>query len=476
MLFQTSTFFVFFIAVLLLIALVRARTAQVLLLVIASYVFYMSWNWQLIGLIIASTLTDYTAAGRIHASDSKAVRRSWLLLSLVVNLGLLGFFKYFNFFVSSVNAATGLGIANLNIILPVGISFYTFQTMSYTIDVYLGHHPPERRFGDFALFVAFFPQLVAGPIVRSQHFLPQIRKPLVLRADNFRQGIPLFINGLVKKVAVADNVGPFVDRIFDNPTGLPSIVIVLATLAFGVQIYCDFSGYTDMARGVGRMLGIQIPINFNYPYVARSFADFWRRWHISLSTWLRDYLYIPLGGNRLGIRRLYVNLMATMALGGLWHGAAWNFVIWGIYQGLLLCIGRLLAGAAKRLTWWEAVGRKRITKFVLWVVVQYFVFFGWLIFRVDELSDLLYCMRSYVLFDGRFTFARFGIGAARPFTAMVVVASFVVVHIVAWRLGGFPRILGRLPLWAIIPFYTVIIFLLILVWPSGVEPFIYFQF
>jgi alginate O-acetyltransferase complex protein AlgI len=348
--------------------------------------------------------------------------------------------------------------------------------MSYTIDVFRRRHPATRNFGEFALFVAFFPQLVAGPIVRSEWFLPQIQKTLILRPEHVRRGAHLFLVGLVKKVAVADNLSPFVDRILSDPVGLPSVVIVLATLAFGMQIYCDFSGYTDMARGAGRILGIEIPLNFNYPYFARSFGDFWHRWHISLSTWLRDYLYIPLGGNRHGVRRSYLNLMATMLLGGLWHGAAWNFVIWGAYQGLLLCVGRLLTEVGKRLHWWPSLAARLPTKVVQWLAVQYFVFLGWLIFRVENTDSLFYCMKKYVLLDGQFSFARFGLGLANPFTTVAVLAAAGSLHTIGWRCGGLASVLDRMPTWATIPTYVVLLFMLILVWPTGVAPFIYFQF
>lgn len=476
MLFQTGTFFVFFLVVLGLILLVRSRMGQVLILLLASYVFYMSWNWYLIGLIIGSTVTDYYAALGVYKARSVGVRRSWLMLSLVVNLGLLGFFKYYNFFAASIRATLGFDVPHLDIILPVGISFYTFQTLSYTIDVYLGRHAPTARFMDFALFVAFFPQLVAGPIVRSEQFLPQLDEPLTLKPDHLRSGYNLFMVGLVKKVAIADNLSPFVDRIFESPQDLPSALIVLGALSFGMQIYCDFSGYTDMARGVARIMGIDIPINFNYPYSSRSFGEFWRRWHISLSTWLRDYLYIPLGGNRIGAGRTYFNLMTTMVLGGLWHGAAWNFVVWGAYQGVLLCVGRVLGQTVGVTSWWQRWRGRRVVVVVQWAVVQYFVFLGWLIFRVRGADDLWYCMKKYVLFDGRLSVSQFGVGSANPFTAMIVLAGGLAIHAWSWRCGGLAQVLNRRSLTALVPIHFLVWLLLILLWPSSVAAFIYFQF
>lgn len=476
MLFQTDTFFLFFLIVLSLIALIRLRLLQIVVLLIASFVFYMSWNWYLIALILASTVIDYFAALAIDRSQRRSTRRGWLLCSLISNLGLLGFFKYYNFFVGSLNSALGFDIPHLDLILPVGISFYTFQTLSYTIDVYLGRHPPTRSFLEFALFVAYFPQLVAGPIVRSDQFLPQLQRPLFLDADNMRSGLHLFLVGLFKKVAIADNLSPFADRVFESPSGLPSALIVAATLCFGMQIYCDFSGYTDMARGASRILGIELPINFNHPYSAVSFSEFWRRWHITLSTWLRDYLYIPLGGNRKGEGRTYANLMLTMALGGLWHGAAWNFVIWGIYQGALLAVERVLERTIGLSDRWRRVGQSPLLAVLRWAIVQYFVFLGWLVFRVGNAGDLAYCVRKYVVFDGNLSVAHFGVGSGSPFVAMIMLAVGVLTHAASARIGGLANALDRLPVVLLIPVYLVTSFLLLLLWPTYAAPFIYFQF
>lgn len=476
MLFQTDTFFVFFLIVLALIALLRTRVLQLFVLLIASLVFYMSWNWYLIVLIMFSTVIDYFAALAIHRSDHRRTRQTFLLFSLVTNFGMLGFFKYYNFFVGSANAALGVEIPHLDIILPVGISFYTFQTLSYTIDVYLGKFPPTRSFLEFFLYVTFFPQLVAGPIVRSDEFIPQIRRRVFLDPDNMRSGLHLFLVGLFKKVAIADNISPFADRVFESPQGLPSILIAAGALCFGMQIYCDFSGYTDMARGTSRILGIELPINFNHPYAARSFSDFWKRWHITLSTWLRDYLYIPLGGSRHGQARTYVNLMLTMALGGLWHGAAWNFVIWGVYQGALLCVGLGLERTIGLSGWWRRAGGTWMLDLIRLVVVQYFVFLGWLIFRVGDAGDLAYCVKKYVIFDGSLSMSQFGVGSGSPFVAMMMLLTGAIAHAVSARLGGLANALDRLPVAALFAVYVVTSFALILLWPTYAAPFIYFQF
>ena len=313
-------------------------------LTVMSYLFYGWWDWRFCSLMLISTLIDYQAGRHIYASEDVRVRRRWLLLSVASNLSLLGFFKYFDLVARSVNQMTAWFGADaaviplLHVVLPVGISFYTFQSMSYSLDIYQRAAKPARSIWDFACYVALFPQLIAGPIVRYRDLAEQ----LVHRTHTWAKaslGISFFIVGLAKKVILADGVAFLVADAFEaSAPGLFSAWI--GTLAYTMQIYFDFSGYSDMAVGLGLMLGFRLPQNFHSPYKATSITDFWRRWHISLSSWLRDYLYIPLGGNRLGAVRTYVNLFITMLLGGLWHGANWNFVVWGGYHGLLLAIER----------------------------------------------------------------------------------------------------------------------------------------
>ncbi|MBD3309361.1 MBOAT family protein [candidate division KSB3 bacterium] len=310
-----------------------------------SYFFYGMWNPAFLLLIVTSTLVDYLAARGIETAPHR--KKLFLIASLITNLGLLGFFKYYNFFVdtfATVFAWVGLTWSPplLDVLLPVGISFYTFQTLSYTIDVYRGHLPAESSLLDIAVFVAFFPQLVAGPIVRASDFLPQLAEEPDLNRREIADGIVLILFGMFLKVVVADNVAPRVNTLFGNWQGNGVFENWAAAMLFGVQIYGDFSGYSLIAIGIARVLGFSIPRNFNAPYTAAGFADFWHRWHISLSTWLRDYLYIPLGGNRKGTRRTYINLMATMLLGGLWHGASVMFVIWGGLHGIYLCLERVV--------------------------------------------------------------------------------------------------------------------------------------
>ena len=288
----------------------------------------------------------YVVYRMLERSEDPRWRLWCLMVSLVTQLGLLCVFKYFNFFVDSlVVALNNLGIEahqlHLNIVLPVGVSFYTFQSLSYTIDIYRKQFKPTDRFFDFALFVAYFPQLQAGPIERGRQLIPQLSRPRLLNIDQFSRGMYLIVLGFFKKIAIADGVAPIVDQVFGSTGRVSWIDVIAGAVLFAVQIYCDFSGYTDIARGLSKLLGIELMVNFNQPYFATNPQDFWRRWHISLSTWLRDYLYVPLGGNRGGPLYVCRNLMITMLLGGLWHGAAWNFVLWGFYQGALLCTYRV---------------------------------------------------------------------------------------------------------------------------------------
>ena len=358
MLFNSYIFWLFLGGVLALYKPLGAAGRKVLL-VVASYVFYGFWDWRFLGLIFASTLSDYVVARMIESTDSQRRRKTYLIASLVMNLGVLGFFKYFGFFTESLSALlTSLGVSAplnvMNIVLPVGISFYTFQTMSYTIDVYRRQTPATRNFLDFALYVSFFPNLVAGPIERSTTFLKQIVSPRKRTADDWQAGLYLVMFGLFKKVVIADNMAAIAGTVFgSDPASLTDFETLIGIYAFAFQIYGDFAGYSSIARGVGRWLGFDLMINFRMPYLAVNPSDFWRRWHISLSTWLREYLYIPLGGNRGGEVKTYRNLALTMILGGLWHGAAWTFVAWGAYQGLILIVYRVI----ERIKWpWSHPG------------------------------------------------------------------------------------------------------------------------
>ncbi len=354
MLFNSLTFVVFFALVLCLHSLPLAWRAKKINLLIASYLFYAAWNPPFVVLLWISTLIDWYVARAIHDATGKARRRGLLLVSLLVNLGILGYFKYGTFLLENFTALMAtLGVnftpAAPSIILPVGISFYTFQTMAYSLDVYLKREKPAESFLDFSLFVTFFPQLVAGPIVRPAHLIPQFAAPKRATGDMLRWGLALMTLGLFEKVVMADGVfAPAVDLVYGAAGPVSALDAWFGTLAFSGQIFCDFAGYSTTAIGAALCLGFHLPNNFRFPYAAIGFSDFWRRWHISLSTWLRDYLYIPLGGNRKGTRRTIINLALTMLLGGLWHGAAWTFVVWGGLHGLYLIIERVVRGPVDR--------------------------------------------------------------------------------------------------------------------------------
>jgi D-alanyl-lipoteichoic acid acyltransferase DltB (MBOAT superfamily) len=385
MMFNSWQFLWFFLLVYTVYLLLRHRSQNLFLLVV-SYWFYAAWDARFCLLMAATTVVDFCCGLGMAATQRKGLRKLLLWTSVGSNLTVLGFFKYYNFFLGSLDdllAPLGVSVhqLHLHIILPVGVSFYTFQAISYTAEVYRGTLQPTRRLLDFALMVAFFPQLVAGPIERARVLLEQVQKPRTLTPERFFGGLWLIGWGLWKKVVLADNLGGLVDPLFARSDLLTAAEAYLAVAAFAFQIYCDFSAYSDIARGTARLLGFELMLNFNNPYLADSPSDFWKRWHISLSTWLRDYLYIPLGGNRGSTLLTYRNLMLTMVLGGLWHGAAWNFVWWGVYHGLLLCLWRALApGTPSSVPLWRKVlavgGMFQLT------------LFGWLLFRCNRTLTL----------------------------------------------------------------------------------------
>ena len=406
MLFHTWVFLVFFLTFYPVYLLVKETRLRVPWLLAASYVFYGWWNPVYLLLILWSTTVDYVA---VRAMAATRWKKPWLTLSIVNNLGLLGFFKYGRFVVDNVNAlaerfdlpyalsdpnvcflSDGLNsvLASLHLpyhvpdfsyLLPVGISFYVFQSMSYTIDFYRGQVELERSFIRYATFVSLFPQLVAGPIERASHLLPQLQRAPRISRQDVADGLSLFVVGLFRKVALADYLAMYVDPVYSAPEVYRSPALLLATFAFAWQIYFDFSGYTDMARGIGRMMGVRLMLNFNNPYLATGLGDFWRRWHISLSTWFRDYVYIPLGGNRHGETRTYVNMVLTMVISGLWHGAMWTFVLWGAIHAA----GRVLTRSLEQ----TAVYRDRVPTIAKQVLTFSVVMLAWVFFRAQSTGD-----------------------------------------------------------------------------------------
>ena len=418
---------------------------------------------------------------RNPAVPTKAQPIWCLIVSLVTQLGLLGVFKYFNFFADSLaTALNNLGIEghqlHLNIVLPVGVSFYTFQSLSYTIDIYRRQFKPTDRFFDFALFVAYFPQLQAGPIERARQLIPQLSRPRLLNIEQSSRGMYLIILGFFKKIAIADGVAPIVDQVFGSTGRVSWIDVIVGAVLFAVQIYCDFSGYTDIARGLSKLLGIDLVVNFNQPYFATNPQDFWRRWHVSLSTWLRDYLYVPLGGNRGGLLFVCRNLMITMLLGGLWHGAAWNFVLWGFYQGALLCAYRvwievgLKGRLAQRALPFPALQREPL-HLVSHVVFFLFVCYGWLIFRAHSLAQIV-DFTSLLVYD----FGDLDYGAGIPRLSSLVGSCLLFLMEVAQYWRGDVRYYRRLP--TPLRGFHVAALIAITIMGMSNEPaqFIYFQF
>jgi D-alanyl-lipoteichoic acid acyltransferase DltB (MBOAT superfamily) len=472
MLFNTFEFWIFLVPVLLLYRLLPHR-GQNRMLLVASYVFYGAWDWRFLGLIAISTIVDYVAGLRMAAADGATrTRRRWLTASLVTNLGLLGVFKYLGFFLeSTADLLQFLGfepnIPSLRIILPVGISFYTFQTLSYSIDVYRRQLEPTSDFLDFALYVSFFPQLVAGPIERAKRLLPQVQNPRSPSGRDLSVGSYLVLLGLFKKVVIADNMAILVNHIFSQaPGSLSAWDCLVGVYAFAFQIYGDFHGYSLIAQGVSAWMGFHIMDNFRHPYFSQSPQEFWKRWHISLSSWLRDYLYIPLGGNRRGRVRTYVNLLTTMLLGGLWHGAAWTFVVWGGIHGGWLAIHRWISersGSKPRETGWPGRMLKMFVTFQLVCV-------AWLFFRADTVGQAWSFMLSLGGSWHLTPLSEYGFG-------LIGLLCLPMVAYEAWveRKGDLMALVDA-PVLARAFFYLVL--LLGLVWLSAPAPseFIYFQF
>jgi alginate O-acetyltransferase complex protein AlgI len=461
--FASAIFLYWFLPVFLTVYYVIPKAARSAWITVASFFFYGWWRPDFVLLMVLSTALDYTAGARItRAQERGETGKPWLWFSCVANLSLLGYFKYANFGVETLNAAlVALGHTRIewtSVVLPVGISFYTFQTLSYTIDVYRKDAPAARNIIDFACFVSMFPQLVAGPIVRYN----TVAKQLVERThtlSKFWRGVLYFQAGLAKKILIADLLAPVADDTF-RTGGLGAADAWLGTLAYTFQIYFDFSGYSDMAIGLGLMLGFAFPVNFDQPYVSRSITEFWRRWHISLSTFLRDYLYIPLGGNRRGRVRTYVNLAATMLLGGLWHGAAWTFIAWGAYQGFWMIVERL-SGKSSLYSWAPKPAQMALT-FVL-------AMFGWVLFRASTMGGALHH------FEAMFGLA--GDDVTRQlFVAPLRWAAFAIAAIVVW---GFPTTQAQVhaakPGW-VLSLQPLFVLALVHLHYENDVPFLYFQF
>lgn len=396
MLFNSLLFLLFFIIVTITNYLLPHRFRWIWLLAASAY-FYMYFKPVYILIILFTIIVDYCAGILIEQADKKH-KKFYLLASIITNVGVLAYFKYFNFLAENINSLTasfrGPQIPLINFLLPIGLSFHTFQAMSYTIEVYRGNQKAERHFGIYSLYVMFYPQMVAGPIERPQHILPQLHRVNKFNSSTFITGLLFIMMGLFKKVVIADRLGLFVDPVFSNAHGHTALDLLIATYFFAFQIYCDFSGYSDIAIGTALTLGIVLMKNFNMPYLAHNVSEFWKRWHISLSTWFRDYVYIPLGGNRVTFPLICVNLIIVFTVSGLWHGANWKYLIWGLIHGLLLIIYQLLKKFKLEI--------KGFT-FIKWLITFNLVCLAWIFFRADTVADACYIIRK--IFTGAYTYS-----------------------------------------------------------------------
>jgi alginate O-acetyltransferase complex protein AlgI len=481
MLFSSAAFFPFLAAALLLYWGATAlaprnarRIVQHVVLVAASLWFYMSWNPRLVGLILLTIVFDWAAALVVDRTASERGRRALVVGSVAVNLGVLVLFKYANFFLDQVETAASLfgqeSDLAVSLVLPVGVSFYTFESMSYVIDVHRRLVRPIRNPLDYAVFITFFPHLVAGPIVRIREFAPQLARALTPRDVHVRRGLYLLLLGLVKKVLISDQVAPTADAVFANPAAFGCAGTWTGVVAYTIQIYCDFSGYSDMALGLACLFGYRLPENFDMPYLSRNLTEFWRRWHITLSRWLRDYLYIPLGGSRGTRAGTWRNLAVVMLLGGLWHGASWTFVVWGGIHGMGLVVHRewirLRAGRA------SSPPVRAAGALASWAVTLAFVMIAWVFFRAQDLTDAAAILASLA------GFGRAAGSAEPPLAVAAAVLLLVIGHAWgAWRpvpaeSAGERRHLGLVEALAC----SVAIVALLVFAPDGTRPFIYFQF
>ena len=481
MIFSSAEFFVFFGLLLGMLAFTKREGTRRNLLIGASYLFYAWWDWRSCFLLFGVTLLGYRVGLGMAGRPDRQAKRPWLLLGITVNLGVLAFFKYTDFFLANLQPlfrVAGLGVPRPEIVLPVGVSFFTFQSISYLIDVYRGPLPAHRGFRDYVLFVAFFPQLLAGPIVRGGQFLPQMASEHPLRSGDLRLGIERFVRGFTKKMLFADTLAVWVDPVFAHPAAYAPLTCWLAVVAYAGQIYYDFSGYSDMAIGVARMLGIEYPENFRHPYASRSIAEFWQRWHITLSNWLRDYLFLPLAyavsrripeDRPLGVRAetwsYAAAILLTMFLGGLWHGASWTFVVWGTLHGLALAFHRLVR---------DVRGRRGRGRFgwpgclASWALTFLFLLVTWVIFRAPDFATawaMLHRMASV------------GAGGVRWFyvQGLVALGAGVLLHLWSLRHGDrSPSLDLRRPLaW---PALAALLLAVLLFAPLGTSPFIYLRF
>ena len=488
MLFNSLQFVIFFPIVIILYFLIPYKKRWILLL-IASYYFYMCWKVDYILLIIISTLIDYICSNKMSRIKEKAKRKKWLLISIFSNIGILFGFKYFNFF--SENIQTLFNNYNVfyemplfNVLLPVGISFYTFQTLSYTIDVYNNKTPAQRHLGVFAVYVSFFPQLVAGPIERSNHLLPQFFREHDFSYIRVKAGLQKMLWGFFKKIVIADNLAILVDGVYNNVDNYSGLTLIVATIFFTFQIYCDFSGYSDIAIGTAKVMGFELRENFKRPYFSKSIREFWQRWHITLSTWFKDYVYIPLGGNRTIKWRWYYNIFITFLVSGLWHGANWTFVIWGALHGTYLIIALALTNPKKQFSSLIQKQSKSFNKLLDVTITFILVAFAWIFFRANNLDDAIYIISNLFvnyneilnLSELRIQFRGIGLFQDDLIKCFLLILALFLYSSYE-RSGNLWEKLQQKPKWIRWSIYYILVYGILFIAPhSNVNNFIYFEF
>lgn len=480
MLFNSLLFAVFFPTVVILYFLIPYRFRWFLLLM-ASYYFYMCWRAEYIILIILSTAIDYFAALAIEKTDSKTKRKCFLSLSLFTNLGLLFLFKYYNFFSGSLSLLFNhinifYQTPSFKLLLPVGISFYTFQTLSYTIDVYLGKQKAERHLGIFALYVSFFPQLVAGPIERSTNLLPQFYKKNDFSYERVRSGLIQMAWGFFKKIVIADRLALYVNEIYNHPTVYSGAPVILATYFFAFQIFCDFSAYSDIAIGSARVMGYDLMRNFDRPYFSKSISEFWKRWHISLSTWFRDYLYIPLGGNRTSKWKWYRNLFLTFFVSGIWHGANWTFVLWGALHGFYLIFAIWTQEIRAKISSFTGLSRySTLHNIYKTVVTFHLVLFSWVFFRANNITDAFILLKNMLAINWHKLGINVELGKEELILTLLFIAIMEIIHLIQNRIRVSEWVFNRHTglRWA---FYCGLSIIILVFGEFGQKEFIYFQF
>ncbi len=468
--FASLQFAGFFLVIFGLYVALRRHELQNVLLLICSYYFYACWDPRFLVLIWIVTGASFLAGRAVGQTDDLRRRNRYILVYTIFALTILGYFKYFNFFIDSAQVAlTSLGVqvnpVHLAIVLPPAISFYIFESLSYVIEIHQRHLPANTKLRHYALFIAYFPKLVAGPIERPAVLIPQIQNPRTITQEFFTRGCFLILLGLFKKIVVADGLSPTVDSVFNSAQTPNAAAIALGTYAFALQIYCDFSGYTDIARGVSKLFGIELSQNFRFPYFSSNPSEFWRRWHISLSSWLRDYLYIPLGGNRLGKVRTKLNLMATMLLGGLWHGAAWNFILWGGYQGALLVANDLIKPV--KVGGWAG----KVWRILATLIFFQFVCYGWLLFRAHSFVQI----RNYTV--ELLTWSQpLAAAVTRPSLATLLGVVVLCLYDLAAYRSGRATFYRDWPTPVRSGLYAILVFLTLMGLANARSAFIYFQF